>query len=241
MERILGTDPVSGRKVSVRLGKFGPMAQIGSVDEEDKPIFAGLLPEQKISKITLEETLELFKLPCYLGDFENEKIESNTGRYGPYIKHNNLFVSLPKGLNPLQISLDQAIELILEKRRADAPISNYEGHDVSKGKGRFGPFIKWKGLFINVNKSYDFDNLSQEDCVNLIEYKKKKEAEKLVRIWEDEGIRIEKARWGRFKVIKGKFKVELPKGTDVDKFTIDDVKILFQKKKKKKSSFKSKK
>ena len=240
-ERILGTDPVSGRKVSVRLGKFGPMAQIGSVDEEDKPIFAGLLPEQKISKITLEETLELFKLPCYLGDFENEKIESNTGRYGPYIKHNNLFVSLPKGLNPLQISLDQAIELILEKRRADAPISNYEGHDVSKGKGRFGPFIKWKGLFINVNKSYDFDNLSQEDCVNLIEDKKKKEAEKLVRIWEDEGIRIEKARWGRFNVIKGKFKVELPKGTDVDKFTIDDVKILFQKKKKKKSSFKSKK
>ena len=240
-ERILGTDPVSGRKVSVRLGKFGPMAQIGSVDEEDKPIFAGLLPEQKISKITLEETLELFKLPCYLGDFENEKIESNTGRYGPYIKHNNIFVSLPKGLNPLQISLDQAIELILEKRRVDAPISNYEGHDVSKGKGRFGPFIKWKGLFINVNKSYDFDNLSQEDCVNLIEYKKKKEAEKLVRIWEDEGIRIEKARWGRFNVIKGKFKVELPKGTDVDKFTIDDVKILFQKKKKKKSSFKSKK
>ena len=240
-ERILGTDPVSGRKVSVRLGKFGPMAQIGSVDEEDKPIFAGLLPEQKISKITLEETLELFKLPCYLGDFENEKIESNTGRYGPYIKHNNLFVSLPKGLNPLQISLDQAIELILEKRKVDAPISNYEGHDVSKGKGRFGPFIKWKGLFINVNKSYDFDNLSQEDCVNLIEDKKKKEAEKLVRIWEDEGIRIEKARWGRFKVIKGKFKVELPKGTDVDKFTIDDVKILFQKKKKKKSSFKSKK
>lgn len=240
-ERILGTDPVSGRKVSVRLGKFGPMAQIGSVDEEDKLIFSGLLPEQKISKITLEETLELFKLPCYLGDFENEKIESNTGRYGPYIKHNNLFVSLPKGLNPLQISLDQAIELILEKRKVDAPISNYEGHDVSKGKGRFGPFIKWKGLFINVNKSYDFDNLSQEDCVNLIEDKKKKEAEKLVRIWEDEGIRIEKARWGRFKVIKGKFKVELPKGTDVDKFTIDDVKILFQKKKKKKSSFKSKK
>ena len=240
-ERILGTDPVSGRKVSVRLGKFGPMAQIGSVDEEDKPIFAGLLPEQKISKITLEETLELFKLPCYVGDFENEKIESNTGRYGPYIKHNNLFVSLPKGLNPLQISLDQAIELILEKRKVDAPISNYEGHDVSKGKGRFGPFIKWKGLFINVNKSYDFDNLSQEDCVNLIEDKKKKEAEKLVRIWEDEGIRIEKARWGRFNVIKGKFKVELPKGTDVDKFTIDDVKILFQKKKKKKSSFKSKK
>ena len=94
--------------------------------------------------------------------------------------------------------------------------------------------IKWNGLFINVNKNYDFDNLSQEDCASLIEAKKKKEIEKLLRIWEDEGIRIEKARWGRFNVIKGKTKVELPKGTDVDKFTLEDVKVLFQKKKTKK-------
>ena len=240
-ERVLGDDPKTGRKVSVRLGKFGPMAQIGTVDEEEKPIFAGLLPDQKISKITLEQTLDLFKLPCYLGDFENEKIEANAGRFGPYVKHNNAFVSLPKGLSPLEISLDKAIELILEKRKADAPISNYDGFDVSKGKGRFGPFIKWNGLFINVNKNYDFDNLSQEDCVSLIEAKKKKEIEKLLRIWEDEGIRIEKARWGRFNVIKGKTKVELPKGTDVDKFTLEDVKALFQKKKTKKTSPKSKK
>ena len=240
-ERVLGDDPKTGRKVSVRLGKFGPMAQIGTVDEEEKPIFAGLLPDQKISKITLEETLDLFKLPCYLGDFENEKIEANSGRFGPYVKHNNAFVSLPKGLSPLEISLDKAIELILEKRKADAPISNYDGFDVSKGKGRFGPFIKWNGLFINVNKNYDFENLSQEDCASLIEAKKKKEIEKLLRIWEDEGIRIEKARWGRFNVIKGKTKVELPKGTDVDKFTLEDVKAMFQKKKTKKASPKSKK
>ena len=85
-ERVLGSDPVSGRRVIVRLGKFGPMVQIGSVDEEEKPIFAGLLPHQKISKISLEESLELFKLPCYLGDFENEKVESNAGRFGPYIR-----------------------------------------------------------------------------------------------------------------------------------------------------------
>ena len=240
-ERVLGDDPKTGRKVSVRLGKFGPMAQIGTVEEEEKPIFAGLLPDQKISKITLEETLDLFKLPCYLGDFEKEKIEANSGRFGPYVKHNNAFVSLPKGLSPLEISLDKAIELILEKRKADAPISNYDGFDVSKGKGRFGPFIKWNGLFINVNKNYDFENLSQEDCASLIEAKKKKEIEKLLRIWEDEGIRIEKARWGRFNVIKGKTKVELPKGTDVDKFTLEDVKALFKKKNTKKASPKSKK
>ena len=234
-ERLLGTDPVSGRKVIVRLGKFGPMVQIGKVDDEEKPIYAGLLPHQKISKISLEESLELFKLPCYLGDFENEKVESNAGRFGPYVKHNNIFVSLPKGLNPLEVTLDQAVELILEKRRKDAPIGNYEDHDISKGKGRFGPFIKWNGLFINVNKSYDFENLTLEECYELIENKKKKEAEKLLKVWDDEGIRIEKARWGRFNVIKGKNKVELPKGTDIEKFTIEDVTAFFKKKSNKKS------
>ena len=233
-ERVLGVDPKSGRKVSVRLGKFGPMAQIGTVDEEEKPIFAGLLPDQKINQITLEQTLELFKLPCYLGDYENSRVESNAGRFGPYIKHDNKFVSLPKGVSPLEVSLEQAIELIEEKRKIDAPIAKYEGHDVSKGKGRFGPFIKWNGLFINVNKSYDFDNLTQKDCEELIEFKKKKEAEKLIKTWDEEGIRLEKARWGRFNLIKGKVKVELPKETKTDKLTLENVKSYFSKKREKK-------
>ncbi len=235
-ERVLGVDPKSGRKVSVRLGKFGPMAQIGTVDEEEKPIFAGLLPDQKINQITLEQTLELFKLPCYLGDYENSRVESNAGRFGPYIKHDNKFVSLPKGISPLEVSLEQAIELIKEKRKIDAPIAKYEGHDISKGKGRFGPFIKWNGLFINVNKSYDFDNLTEKDCEELIELKKKKEAEKLIKSWDEEGIRLEKARWGRFNLIKGKVKVELPKETKTDKLTLENVKSYFSKKKGKKST-----
>jgi DNA topoisomerase-1 len=235
-ERVLGADPKSGRQVSVRLGKFGPMAQIGTVDEEEKPIFAGLLPDQKINQITLEQTLELFKLPCYLGDYENSKVESNAGRFGPYIKHDNKFVSLPKGVSPLEVSLEQAIELIEERRKIDAPIAKYEGHDISKGKGRFGPFIKWNGLFINVNKSYDFDNLTEKDCEELIELKKKKEAEKLIKSWDEEGIRLEKARWGRFNLIKGKVKVELPKETNTDKLNLENVKSYFSKKKGKKST-----
>ena len=235
-QRVLGVDPKSGRKVSVRLGKFGPMAQIGTVDEEEKPIFAGLLPDQKINQITLEQTLELFKLPCYLGDYENSRVESNAGRFGPYIKHDNKFVSLPKGISPLEVSLEQAIELIKEKRKIDAPIAKYEGQDISKGKGRFGPFIKWNGLFINVNKSYDFDNLTEKDCEELIELKKKKEAEKLIKSWDEEGIRLEKARWGRFNLIKGKVKVELPKETKTDKLTLENVKSYFSKKKGKKST-----
>ena len=234
-ERYLGIDPKSGRKVSVRLGKFGPMAQIGSVDEDEKPIFAGLLPDQKINQITLQETLELFKLPCYLGDYENSRVESNAGRFGPYIKHDNKYISLPRGTSPLEISLEKAIMLIEEKRKIDAPIASYEGYDVSKGKGRFGPFIKWNGLFINVNKSYDFENLSQKDCEELIELKKKKEAEKLIKSWDKEGIRLEKARWGRFNLIKGKSKVELPKDTNVEKLTLEDVLVYFSKKKTKKT------
>ena len=139
-------------------------------------------------------------------------------------------------MNPLEVTLEQAIELILEKRKADAPIGNYEGHDISKGKGRFGPFIKWSGLFINVNKSYDFENLSQEDLEKLIEEKKKKEAEKILKVWENEEIRIEKARWGRFNIIKGKSKIELPKGTNIEKLSKDDVIALFSKKSKKSKS-----
>ena len=233
-ERLLGLHPENGRKVIVRLGKFGPMAQIGSPDDNEKPLYAGLLPNQKIGKITLEECLELFKLPFYVGDFENEKVETNIGRFGPYIRHNNNFVSLPKGLNPLDVSIEMAIELINEKRKVDAPIANYEGFGVTKGRGRFGPFIKWNGLFINVNKSYDFDNLNQSQIEELIESKKKKEAEKVLKVWEDEGIRIEKARWGRFNVIKGTKKIELPKETDIKKLTLDKVSSFFTKKKTKK-------
>jgi len=177
-------------------------------------------------------------LPFYVGDFENEKVESNVGRFGPYIRHKNIFVSLPKTINPLEVSLEKAIELINEKRKIDAPVGKYEGHDISKGKGRFGPFIKWNGLFINVNRTYDFDNLTNSDFEKLIEEKKKKEAEKVLKIWEDEGIRIEKARWGRFNVIKGSKKIELPKETDISKMTIEKAASLFAKKSKGKAKSK---
>ena len=118
-----------------------------------------MLPDQQISKISFEEALKLFDLPIYLGDFENQKIEANIGRFGPYVKFDKKFISIPGGKSPFEIDLDSAIKLILEKRESDKPIVEYKGHGVSKGKGRFGPFIKWKGTFINVNKNYDFDNL----------------------------------------------------------------------------------
>jgi DNA topoisomerase-1 len=230
-ERVLGTDPKSGRQVAVRLGRFGPMVQIGTVEEEDKPLFASLLPEQSLNTITYEEAMELFQLPRKLGVYEGEEIEANVGRYGPYIRFGKKFVSLDKGESAFDVDLERAIELILEKQEADAPIAVYENKDVSKGKGRFGPFIKWDGMFINVNKKYDFDNLTEADIIELIESKKQKEAEKVVKEWSGEGIRIEKARWGRHTIIKGKTKVELAKDVDAANMSLEDAQALLEKKK----------
>ena len=230
-QRILGTDPKTGRQLSVRLGKFGPMAQIGTVDDEEKPLFASIPDTLSLGKITFEEALDLFKLPATIGEYEGLPVQANNGRYGPYVLHNKLFVSLPKGTDPLTVTLEQAIECIEQKRKDDAPIATYEGQGVTKGKGRFGPFIKWNGWFINVSKQYDFDDLSVKDIEELIEAKKKKEAERVVQVWEEEGIRIEKARWGRHNLIKGKTKVELNKTIDAANMTLDEAKAMLSKKK----------
>ena len=241
-ERVLGVDPKTGRQVSVRLGRFGPMVQIGTVDEEEKPQFASLLPEQSLGSITFEEAMELFQLPRKLGVYQGEEVEANVGRYGPYVRFGKKFISLDQGESAFDVDLDRAIELIKAKQKADAPIANYEGLEVTKGKGRFGPFIKWNGIFINVNKKYDFDNLSQTDIAELIEDKKKKEAEKLIQEWPEEKIRIEKARWGRHNIIKGRIKVELSKDVDASKITLEEAKSLIESKTpKKKAKAKAKK
>lgn len=235
-ERVLGTDPDTGRQVAVRLGRFGPMVQIGTVEEEEKPLFASLLPDQSLNTITYEEAMELFQLPRKLGAYKGEDIEANVGRYGPYVRFGKKFVSLEKGESAFDVDLERAIELIKEKEKADAPIATYEGKEVTKGKGRFGPFIKWDGIFINVNKKYDFDNLSQENIEELIEVKKQKEIDKLIQEWPEEGIRIEKARWGRHNIIKGRTKVELAKTVDVSKIKLEEAKELLAKKAPKKRS-----
>lgn len=226
-ERILGEHPENGKPVLVRLGRYGPMAQIGSAEDEDKK-FASLLPNQQLHLITFEEAMDLFKLPKALGDYEEEAVETNHGRYGPYVRHGKVFISLPKGMDPLDVTREQAIELIEEKKKADAPIYHYDNLPVQKGVGRFGPYIKWNDMFINVNKKYDFDNLSDKDIVALIEDKKQKEKDKLLVEWKEEGIRIEKARWKRFNVIKGKIKVELPKETEVDKITLEEAQKMIE-------------
>jgi len=228
-ERILGEDPKTGKRISVRLGKFGPMVQKGTVDDEEPPTYASLSPDQQLGSITYEEAMDLFQLPKNLGTFEKLDVSVNNGRFGPYVKFGDAYVSLPKGTDPLTVELDDAIVLIKEKQEADAPIYTYKELPVQKGKGRFGPFIKWNNMFINVNKKYDWDNLSDEDIVELIEVKIQKEIDKVIHNWEEEGIRVEKARWGRFNILQGKVKVELPKTTDAPALTLDQVKAILEK------------
>jgi DNA topoisomerase-1 len=227
-ERILGKD-ADGRQVSVRLGKFGPMAQIGEADDEDKK-FASLMADQNIGSITLEDALNLFLLPKSLGEYKGEEVEVNNGRYGPYVRHGSVFISLPRGEDPLSVSKERAQELIDEKALADAPIATYKGEPVQKGVGRFGPFIKWNGLFVNVSKKYNFDNLSQADVEELIEDKLQKNIDKVLHNWEEEGILVEKARWGRSVITKGKIKIELSKEVDATKLTLEEVQEMIAKK-----------
>jgi DNA topoisomerase-1 len=197
-ERELGIDPISGKMVVARMGRYGPMLQIGEAGEDTKPHFAALRKDQSIETITLEEALDLFKLPLTLGEYEGEEVYVNTGRFGPYVKFGEQYISIPKGEDPLEIDMDRAIELIKEKQEADRPIAHYDGKPVTKGKGRFGPYLKWNDLFINVPKRYNFDALSNADINELIEAKIKKEANRYIQNWPEEKIAIENGRWGPF-------------------------------------------
>ena len=235
-ERILGTDPATGKPVSVRLGRYGAMVQIGTVEDEEKPRFASLLPHQTIDSITFEEAMKLFELPRKLGVYQGKEVESNIGRFGPYIRFGDTFISLDKSLDVFSITFDEAKEVIDQKQKADAPISVYDGKEVTKGTGRFGPFIKWNNMFISVSKKYDFEHLSQSDIIFLIEEKLKKESEKVVKEWPEEGIHIEKARWGRYHLFKGKTKVELSKDTDIEAFTLAEAQSLLATKEKPKKA-----
>ena len=222
-ERLLGQDPKTGKNVYARIGRFGPMVQIGETDSDEKPIFASLMATQNIVTITLEEALELFKVPFDLQDYEGKTVTVGVGRFGPYVKWGEVFISLPKGENPLSVDYDRAVAIIEEKKKADAPVASYKGEPVTKGVGRFGPYLKYQDIYINVPKKYDFENLSQKEVEELIEAKLDKEANRYIQQWEKEKISIENGRWGPFiKFKKANFKI--PKKQDDTKYTAEELK-----------------
>ncbi|HEY0433020.1 MAG TPA: type I DNA topoisomerase [Chitinophagaceae bacterium] len=221
-ERELGIDPISGRPVIARMGRFGPMVQMGVADDTEKPHFAALKKGQSIETITFEEALDLFKLPLTLGQYQDKEVYVNMGRFGPYVKWGEDFISIPKGEEPLEVDMDRAVELITQKLEADAPIAMYDGKPVTRGKGRFGPYIKWNDMFINVPRRYNFDELSEADVNELVEAKIKKEAGRYIQQWPGEKISIENARWGP--VIKfGKKILRVSKKADDKKYSADEL------------------
>ena len=173
-ERELGIDPKSGKVVKVRIGRYGPMVQIGTAEEEEKPLFATLPKDKSMASITLEEALELFKLPRTLGEYEGKPVVANTGRFGPYINHDKKFVSIPKGEDPLEISLERAIELILSKREAEekSHLKTFdEEPELEIRAGRFGPYIAYKGKNYKIPKAQAdrAAELTLEECRKIIE------------------------------------------------------------------------
>ena len=238
-ERMLGVDAVTGRSVLVRLSRYGkPIVQIGKAEElaeGEKPQYANLKPGQSLETIEFDEAMSLFALPKDLGEYEGESVSVNIGRFGPYAKVGDSFVSLPKGEDPFTVDMERAVEIILQKRLADAPVASYEGKPVTKGSGRFGPFIKWNDLYINVPRRYNFNNLSQDDINELIRTKLEKESNRYVRLWETEKIAIENGRWGPF-IRFGKKMLKLGKNQEgkaytseqLSEITLDEVKAMIE-------------
>ena len=178
-ERILGEEPSSGKPVSVKIGRFGPIVQIGTSTDDEKPRFAQMKPGQTMETITLEEALELFSLPRTPGDFEGENVTIGAGRFGPYIKHNNIYVSIPKGIDPLTITLEEAIELILAKRKAEAEriIKTFaEDAELQVLNGRFGPYIAYKGKNYKLPKTAVPADLTLDACLEIVSQQQNSES-----------------------------------------------------------------
>ncbi len=224
-ERELGLDPASGKKVVARMARFGPVVALLGESEDEKPKFAGLRKGQSIETISLEEALQLFQLPKTLGELEGLEISVSLGRFGPYIKFGEQNISMPRGEDPFELTMERAVELIGEKQKADAPIAQYDSKPVTKGTGRFGPFIKWNDMYINVPKRYDFENLTQANIDELIEAKVKKEENRYIQHWPTEKISIENGRWGPY-IKFAKKMLKLGKKADDTKYTAEELSVV---------------
>ncbi len=170
-ERMLGNDPATGKPVSVKIGRYGPLVQLGSTDDKEKPRFASLQKDQSVATITLEEALKLFEMPRTLGTFEGKEVVVAIGKYGPYLKHDGKFVSVPKEMSPYSITLDDATELIKEKRATEAKkvlMTFDEEPELQVVNGRFGAYIVYNKVNYKIPKKYDSANLTLEDCRAIV-------------------------------------------------------------------------
>ncbi|MBI2271708.1 MAG: type I DNA topoisomerase [Bacteroidetes bacterium] len=216
-EKILGKDPKTGRTVLVRIGRFGPMVQLGEQHDEEKPRYASMRKDQRIDNITLEDALTLFKLPRIVGKFENDDITVAIGRFGPYIKNNGAFVSIPREDDPYTISLERCEE-ILRLPKMPKVLGTHNGQEISVNKGRFGPYIKYGNTFASLSKGEDPFSVTLPRAIELIDAKLLKDAEKNIKLFpENADVKVVNGRYGPciqigrkfFKIPKGKAPVDL--------------------------------
>jgi DNA topoisomerase-1 len=220
-ERHLGIDPETGRTVLVRLSRNGPVLQLGAPDEllpDEKPKYANLPAGMSMEEVEMDTAMPLFSLPKVLGEVQGQETAVGIGRFGPYVRWGETFVSLDKGEDPHSVDMARAKELIAAKKKADAPIMTYKGLDVTQGAGRFGPFLKWNELFINIPKRYNPDRLSKDDMTELIQAKEEKEANRYIQRFSEEKIDVEQGRWGPFIRYKKK-SINFPKDKDGNRMT----------------------
>lgn len=183
------------------------MVQIGTKEElpeDEKPRFANLKPGQSMETLSFEDAMELFQLPKSLGEYKGEEMIVNNGRYGPYIKIGDIHANIPRGEEAASITRERAIELVEQKLDENAPLGYYNDLPITKGKGRFGPFIKWNDLFINVPRRINHDTITEAEAIPLIEDKVEKEANRYIAKWDKEKISIENGRWGALHQVRQK-------------------------------------
>lgn len=223
-ERLLGQDPKTSANVYAKLGKYGPMVQIGENSDDQKPVYARMKESQFIETITLEEALDLFRLPKTVGVYENENLVVGIGKFGPYVKYGDNFVSIPKNEDPNEVDFDRAVELVENKKKMDAEraprlLGEYNGHEVHVIIGRYGPYIKYDSQNITLEKGVIPSEVSLDDAIAWIKNSKTKNV--ILAFKEDEKIKVMNGRYGAY-LTNGTDNFKIPKGTVVEKLTYQE-------------------
>jgi DNA topoisomerase-1 len=222
--RELGIDPRTGKKVSARLGRYGAFAQIGETTETEKPQYANLREGQLIETITLQEALDLFSLPREVGFFEDKSMIIGIGKFGPYVKHDDKYISLTREDDPYTIDADRAIQLIQQKRAESVSesLGEYDGKPVTTGKGRFGPYVKFEDKYISIPRNESLAGLTLARAIELIDAKRQQEANKYIKEFpERPEIKVVNGQYGPYLAV-GKRNVRIPKEVDPTTLTLDD-------------------
>ncbi len=223
-ERLLGYDPVTNAKVLAKLGKYGPMVQIGENYADEKPRYARLRPNQFIETLTLEEALELFKLPRTVGEWEGSEVTVGAGRFGPYVRYNDKFVSIPKDEDPIEITLERCVELLKEKQKKDADraprlVGQLDGKEIYAAVGRYGPYLKYDGKNVTLAKGTDVAALTEAEAIDLLQNSQNKNV--LRSFPEDENLKVMNGRYGAY-ITNGTDNFKISKGVVAENLTYED-------------------